>query len=152
MAFWHRLQARWGGKGLSSLVLLLGLGLSAAGGLWQRHVIEAEAEAEFLRNVERTASEVQYRFAKPVYGLKGLRGAYASNQGLREQLSRAEFQAYMASRELATEFPGVRGFGYIAHVFHAELERFVAAERADGAPDFAIRQLVDKHHADLFVT
>ncbi len=151
MAFWHRLVARSGGKGLTLLLLLLGLALSAAAGLWQRHVIEIEAEAEFLRNVERTSSEVERRFSQPISGLKGLRGAYAASQALRQQLSRAEFRAHVASRELATEFPGVRGFGYIEHVFRAELERFLAAERADGAPDFAIRQLVDKHHGDLFV-
>ena len=151
MAFWHRLLARSGGKGLPLLVLLLGLGLSAAVGLWQRHAIEAEAEAEFLRNVERTAGEVERRFKQPVYGLKGLRGAYASSQALHQQLGRVEFRANVASRELATEFPGVRGFGFIEHVYRSELERFVAAERADGAPDFAIRELVEKDHADLFV-
>ncbi|MCV2352853.1 response regulator [Paucibacter sp. B2R-40] len=151
MAFWQRLLARSGGRGLTLLLLLLGLGLSALAGLWQRHAIETEAEAEFLRNVERTASEVEHRFAQPIYGLKGVRGAYAASQALRQQLSRAEFRANIGSRELAVEFPGVRGFGYIEHVFRAELERFLAAERADGEPGFAIRQLAELHHPDLFV-
>ncbi|MDC8772229.1 CHASE domain-containing protein [Roseateles albus] len=151
MALWQRFLARSGGKGQTWLVLLLGLGLSAAGGLWQQRAIRADAEAEFLRNVERTVSELERRFAQPVYGLKGLRAAYASSQALRQQLTRAEFRAHVSSRDLATEFPGVRGFGYVEHVFRSELERFVAAERADGVADFAIRQMADKHHPDLFV-
>jgi PAS domain S-box-containing protein len=66
-------------------------------------------------------------------------------------VQRAAFQAYVESRDLAKEFPGVRGFGFIQRVMRPGLDAFVAAERADGAPGFAIRQLADKNHDDLYI-
>jgi PAS domain S-box-containing protein len=151
MAFWYRHLARSGGKNLALAVLLLGLALSGAVARWQWQAIQAGAEAEFLRNVERTAKEVERRFAHPVYGMAGARGLFAASHETRQRVKRADFRAYVESREVAKEFPGVRGFGFIEQVMRGELDRFVADERADGAPDFAIRQLADKHHADLFV-
>jgi PAS domain S-box-containing protein len=150
MAYWHRHLARPGNL-LALAVFLLGLGLSVGAGLWQRHEIQADAEAEFMRNVERTANEVEQRFARPVAGLAGARGLYAASHEVRQRVSRADFRAYVESRDLAREFPGVRGFGFIEQLVPAEMERFLAAERADGAPKFAIRQLADKGLADLFV-
>lgn len=45
----------------------------------------------------------------------------------------------------------MRGFGFIQHVRRPGLDAFVATERADGALGFAIRQLADKDHDDLYV-
>jgi CHASE1-domain containing sensor protein len=52
---------------------------------------------------------------------------------------------------MAENFVGVRGFGFIQRVLRPELGAFLAAERADGAPQFALRQLADKNHDDLYV-
>ena len=49
------------------------------------------------------------------------------------------FRAYVESRDLPREFPGVRGFAVIERVMRSDLARFVAAQRADQAPDFAVR-------------
>ncbi|MCV2371080.1 CHASE domain-containing protein [Roseateles oligotrophus] len=139
------------GKALTLVTLLLGLGLSAAAARWQWQSIQADAEAEFQRNVERTAKEVEQRFAHPVHGLAGARGLYAASRETRQRVKRADFRAYVESRDLAKEFPGVRGFGFIEQVMRGERDRFVADERADGAPGFAIRQLADKDHPDYYV-
>ena len=64
-------------------------------------------------------------------------------------MERAEFRAYVASRDLAREFPGALGFGFIQRVPRAALDAFIAAERADGAPDFAVRTSGDA--PDLYV-
>ena len=69
-----------------------------------------------------------------VWWLKGARGAMAANS----TFTRQSFRAYVASRDLPSEFPGIRGFGLIQQVPRTELARFVARERADGAPDFAV--------------
>jgi len=45
----------------------------------------------------------------------------------------------------------VRGFGFIQRVPRDALADFVAAERADGAPRFAVRQLTLFEQPDLFV-
>jgi PAS domain S-box-containing protein len=129
------------------LVFMLGMGLSVLATLWTYQNISDKAEAEFHRLSTRTSLEVAMRFDKPVYGLNGLRGLYATQT----RVSRIDFSTHVATRNLPLEFPGVRGFGFIQRVQQADLATFVAAERADGAPDFAVHQLSDKTHDDLYI-
>jgi PAS domain S-box-containing protein len=68
-----------------------------------------------------------------------------------QNVGRAEFRAYVESRDMAREFPGVRGFGFVERVLRSDLNVFLAATRADGAPQFALQQLEDKTHDDLYV-
>lgn len=133
---------------LPTLIGLLGLCLSVAVGLWQKSDYEQRAEAEFLHRSARIAAEVERRLQLPIYGLNGLRGAIAAQQKI---LSRAEFRAYVGALDLPKEFPGVRGLGFIARVQRADLGAFVAAERADGAPQFSIRTRGDETQDDLYV-
>ena len=133
---------------LPTLIGLLGLCLAAAIDFWQKDDLDQRAKADFLHHSARVAAEVDRRLQLPIYGLNGLAGAIAAKQ---KSLSRAEFRAYMGARDLPKEFPGIRGFGFIQHVQRAELGAFVAAERADGAPDFAVRTLEPEVHDDLYV-
>lgn len=84
---------------------------------------------------ERTLEEISRRVNLPVYGLKGACGVYAASQSVR----RDEFADYVASRDLAAEFPGALGVGCIAPVRRDELDTFIAKERVEGAPDFNVR-------------
>ena len=127
---------------------MLGLCIAAASGLSLQRAAQAQAQAAFERGVARVRDEVSQRFRQPIDGLTGLAGMYAA----RQRVSRAEFQAHVASSQLERNFPGVRGFGFIARVARADLPQFIAAERADGAPQFAVRQLDDKGLEDLYVT
>ena len=128
-------------------VFLLGLALAAGLALNAQDSIQQGAEAEFQRDTLRIANEVNRLFQKPLYGLNGFKSIYAA----RPALKRAEFRAAVESRNLPKEFPGVRGFGFIAHLSRTHLDAFVAAEQADGAPGFAIRLLLEKEREDLFV-
>ncbi len=130
-----------------AVVLLLGLCAAAGVGLLFRSSIDAQAEAEFQDNATRSATEISRRFGLPIYGLHGARGVYATLPAV----DRAHFRAYVDSRAMPTEFPGVRGFGFIQRVARQDQDSFVAAQRADGAPQFSIRQLDDKGHDDLYV-
>lgn len=132
---------------LPSLVFLLALGLFGIAALWQERDIQDEAQAQIQRSSERMATDVSLRFINPRYGLNGARGMYAAN----DNVSRAAFRAYVESHNLPEEFPGVRGLGFIQRVMRAELDAFVAAERDDAEPQFAIHQLEDKAQADLYV-
>jgi hemerythrin-like metal-binding protein/PAS domain S-box-containing protein len=128
-------------------VLLIGLSVTLSGSLWLERSINHDAATRFQHSVERVSAEILRRFRLPVYGLNGIKGMYAAN----DNIKRAGFLAYVESRDLPKEFPAVRGFGFIQQVRRSELDNFLAAERADGAPRFAIRQLEDKPQDDLFV-
>ena len=132
---------------LTLAVFLLGLGLAAGSALWWQHQIDTDAEILFQHSVERVSADIARRFRQPVYGLNGAKGMYAASK----HIGRKEFLAYVETRDLPREFPGVRGFGFIARVMRPDLGAFVARERSDDAPEFAIRQLVDKDHDDLYV-
>ena len=55
-------------------------------------------------------------------------------------MERQEFEAYVNSRDLPGEFPGTRGFGLVERVQQENLASYLETVRADGAPDFALRQ------------
>ena len=129
------------------LVFMLGMGLSALAAQWSYQNVSDKAEAEFQRLSNRTAQQVAARFDKPIYGLNGLRGVYA----MQTQVSRADFSTYVATRNLPQEFPGVQGFGFVQNVKKADLHTFLAMVRADRAPGFAVRQLADTAHDDLYL-
>ena len=133
---------------LPALLFFLGLCLTAAIGLWQKNDTDRLAEAEFQHRAGRLATEVERRLHLPIYGLNGLKAAMAAKQKI---LTRAEFRAYVAARDLPNEFPGVRGMGFIQHVQRSELSAFLASATADEAPQFAIRTLEDGGHVDLYV-
>ena len=128
-------------------IFLVGAMVSAAGATWLARSTDAQATADFERLVARESQEISQRFRQPTYGLAGARGVYATHA----QVTRDLFRRYVASRSLAKEFPGVRGFGFIERVMQPDLPAFISRERADGAPDFAVRQLALQDKPDLFV-
>ena len=129
------------------MVLLVGCLLSWVGAWWLSQRIDAEASRAFHRLSTEVAAEVTKRFKQPVLGLNGIRGLFAASA----DVTRANIQAYVASRDLLDEFSGVRGFGVIKPVMRKDVEQFVAAERASGAPNFTITQLENKNFDDLWV-
>jgi two-component system, sensor histidine kinase and response regulator len=128
-------------------VLVLGVAISGAGALRLHQEIDVRAHEEFDRSVNRVLGAIELRFGRTIYGLNGAKGMYAAN----DQISRAQFRAYVASRDLPKEFPGVRGFGLIQWVQRADIDTMLADARADGAPGFTLRQLDDKNLGDLYV-
>ncbi|RFO95677.1 hypothetical protein DIC66_16920 [Rhodoferax lacus] len=130
---------------LAAFAQILGLLLTAGGVWWQHRNLEGSSQSRFEQNTERLGTEVTRRLYQAVYGLKGARGAVAATP----RFNREAFDAYVESRELASEFPGIRGFGWIERVQRRDLDHFVTTARADGAPDFAVR--TGGNAADLLV-
>ena len=128
-------------------VFLVGLGMAAGAAFWQYKKINADAEVQFGHRVQSVTDHVRARLQRPLDGLQGVMGVYAASQ----KVQRAEFRAYVESRNVAREFVGVGGFGFVQHVQRPGLAAFIAAERADGAPQFALSQLTDHRHDDLYV-
>ncbi|MCV2353517.1 PAS-domain containing protein [Paucibacter sp. B2R-40] len=134
-----------GKYGLIAAILLLGFALTYGLAANQQAEELHDAQARFERLSERIHQEIERRLRQPIYGMKGARGVFAASV----KVERSEFRAYVASRQMATEFPGVRGFGFIERVMRAQLPAFIAAARLDGAPDFEVHSSGDE--ADLFV-
>ncbi len=130
------------------------LGLCIAFGLalswWGAHAVHENynlaAQLRFGRLTDRLTTDLNQRVNLAVYGLKGARGIFAASTAV----DRREFANYVKSRDLAVEFPGVLGFGYIERVPRAGLDAYLAAARADGAPEFSVRTSGD--HPDLYLT
>jgi len=127
------------------VIIVVGMLLSCWGAHAARQIYHQQAHDRFDRLAERLGRELERRANLPVYGLMGARGVYASSKSV----ERLEFRAYVESRDLVREFPGVLGFGFIQRVPRAELGAFIAAERADDAPDFNVRTSDDA--PDLYV-
>ncbi len=119
----------------AAIALSLGLALTAAAVVWEQRNARDEALGLQERQIERLQADLVKRLSTPAYGLKGARGAMVAAGG---RLGRHAFTAYVTSRELAQEFPGVRGFGFIERVERARLPAFIAAQRRDDAPEFRV--------------
>ncbi len=126
-------------------VTLIGLGLTALAVRATTRQNEHEARMHFDQLAERLVTEAKRRVTLPKYGLNGAKGVYAAS----ESVGRNAFASYAASRNLKVEFPGMLGFGFVQRVMRADLPAFVAAERADDAPDFTVRTTGDA--PDLYI-
>ena len=119
---------------MAALALAAGLVFTGLGTFWMHSTTRGEASARFERQVDRMQTDVQGRLNAPLIGLRGAAGVYAASKSVQ----RAEFSVYVESSQLTRDFPGVRGFGFMVRVLRDELDRFVAAEQADGAPNFSV--------------
>lgn len=97
---------------------------------------------------ERAADSVIKRIELYQYGLRGARGAVLA--GGEDGITRDGFLRYSKTRDVAQEFPGARGFGFIRRVPVRQQDNFLALARADGMPSFQIRQL-EPHDGERFV-
>jgi len=132
-------------------ILLVGGMVSVALSWWVHRTLDATEATQFERLAGRVEREVIGRFERTTFGLKGARAAFVANQHLGLGISRSQFRTWVEARNLDQEFPGVRGFGLIQPVDRGNLQRFIAAERADEAPSFDVKQLAELGHETLFV-
>ncbi len=124
---------------LAAAIFMLGLLVTAVVTAHFYREYQTVRQERFANLANRLQDDIQLAHTSVLHGLKGARGVYAASRSV----ERAEFRNYVASRDLAKDFPGVRGFGFIQPVPRAQLETFVAAERADGAADFVVRSSGD---------
>lgn len=130
------------------LGLIAGMMLSVAASLAMANFNHQRAEQVAIAAAENTADAVLNRLKLYEYGLRGTRGAI---QGMGEgAISREHFNGYSRSRDVDGEFPGARGFGFIRRVARQDEATFLARARADGWPDFKIRELAP-HDAERYV-
>jgi PAS domain S-box-containing protein len=117
----------------------LGLLLSAAAAGWAHLDWRARVQQRVEAATAEVVSRLEERLRLYEYGLRGARGAIAAAGGANAH--RRAFEAYVATRDLAVEFPGARGVGFIRRVPADEQPAFEAMARAEGPSDFQVREL-----------
>ncbi|WP_445425908.1 CHASE domain-containing protein [Alishewanella sp. HL-SH06] len=90
-------------------------------------------------SLQQKAQDILTRFQLYQYGLRGARGALITID--EEKISRDLFLRYSQTRDVDSEFPGARGFGFIRRVPRQQEAAFLAAAQADGWPSFSIKEL-----------
>jgi len=86
-----------------------------------------------------TTNAINERFKLYQYGLRSTKGVILATG--ENGISRQQFVQYSQVRDIDTEFPGARGFGFIRRVPINDEAAFLKRARADDAPSFSIRQL-----------
>ncbi|WP_160310662.1 PAS domain S-box protein [Chromobacterium subtsugae] len=125
--------------GWSLLALLAGLGLSALTAWQLARQNDADVQLAVRNATQRMARQVASRVLRYQFGLKAMRGvAMAAGE---RGLSRERFRDYSEGRDIATEFPGAQGFGYILRVPLRQSAAFERRMRREGMSDFRIWQL-----------
>ncbi|HET9622362.1 MAG TPA: CHASE domain-containing protein [Kofleriaceae bacterium] len=120
-------------------VLVAGVIASGLAGWWRGTTNREVQRARFLDEANHVADQIATKMRVFEYGLRGMRGAV---QAMGEHtVTRAAIHDYSRSREIDREFPGARGFGFVRRVAADDEAAFLAAARADGKPDFAIRAI-----------
>ena len=119
----------------AGFVLALGLGLTTYRVQEVQQQTYASAWLRFQLLVDRVEADIQSEFEKLLGPMRSVRSMVVASS----YVSRSEFRDWVASRDIAREFPGVRGFSMIDRVPRDKLAAFVAAQRRDGAPEFAVR-------------
>ena len=149
-------------------MLISAAGLSAPGRRWAASVVvfafgclvagllawrqdwrnQQHVQSEISLTAERVAVQVVARLKRVELGMLGTRGA-ALAVGWHE-LTRQRFLQYSQGRDIAVEFPGVRGLGLIQRVSPDQAPAYTAAAAADGWPGFKITA-INPHTDDHFV-
>lgn len=92
--------------------------------------------------------DISNAFLQASFGLRGARGAIGSLGG---SISHQQFQAYVKSRHLPSEFPGIRGFGFVEKVPPGQLDVYQANVRESDGNDFTVRHLGTPSPNNLYV-
>ncbi|WP_225773897.1 PAS domain S-box protein [Pseudomonas sp. Marseille-Q5115] len=130
------------------VTLVIGLLLSATGAWLMGQANQARIDQAVDDIVHDTTEAIFSRVQMYQYGLRGVRGAVLTAGP--ENLTLSLFRRYSESRDIGTEFPGARGFGFVRRVTSTAEAAFVARARADNRPDFTLSNL-GPHEGDRWV-
>ena len=123
----------------SVLAMLCGLAVTVQLAQRLREREQDDLHQHFMAQAQGVASDVEARFKALLHPLNGLRGALVAS----DPFGRKEFRDYSMSRDSVSEFAGVRGFGYVERVPHAQLPEFERRQRSEGARSFRVHPARD---------
>lgn len=120
-------------------VLIAGVALAVCAAWLTQLRNDQLAEARYVQMADHAVSAIRERMALYEKALRGVRGAIAA-VGV-DVVTKEEFDRYAESRDADTEFPGMRGYGFIRRVARRDEATFLGRARTEGDPAFALRQL-----------
>jgi len=116
------------------------LSLTLAWVSWTRD--RQEGETRLDERIQQLQAQLRAGFDRAEHGLHDLAALHAALGGF----TRQNFHDYWAARSYTRDYPGVRGFGYLERVAHAELDRYLQRQRSQHGPTFRIPQLGPHDH------
>ncbi len=125
---------------LAALVIGVGL-LASALVAWRMETENRNRDQQrFIGLYEQLERITTRRFHDLEFASRGAGALWVAKHGV---VTRAEFADYVRDQELVAELPGALGIGFVRRVPRASVDDFLAATRADDAPDFKIKTLGD---------
>jgi signal transduction histidine kinase/CHASE1-domain containing sensor protein/integral membrane sensor domain MASE1 len=120
---------------LTRLVLAVTVVLSAVAFVGQK-LQDRDASRRRLELLVHDATDhIQDQIGAYARALRTASGLFAASTGV----ERAEWASFVRTMAVREQYPGILGVGVILPVAAKDLDAFLAAQRADGAPDFALR-------------
>ena len=119
------------------LVLILCLTLTWVAWSEQQSQTQKLNESEFDLRVGSLLGDIEARMQQNEQILLGCAGLFNAS----DIVSRAEWHAYIERLQLAKNYPGIQGVGFIPAIPQADLAAHTAAVRAEGFPHYAVRPL-----------
>ena len=116
-------------------VLAAGLTFTAVSYRITRGNEAAARQARFTLYATQVANTIDARFAQYLALLDSSAGLFVASR----DVGRQEWRAFSDSLSLASKYPGISSLEFLSYVPNERLASFLAAIRADGAPDFTIR-------------
>lgn len=126
----HALDLRTAGA-----VFMASAAIAAFASLLEHREQQELESLRFHQLTELAAERIRERTA--IYS-NALRSA-ASLYEVSKDLTSSEWREFATSLALAERYPGITGLGIVVPVKPGDIDRFVAAQQARGAPDFAIK-------------
>ena len=117
-------------------VLVGALSLGVTGWLWQH---EQQTQQQALRSnfdfgLRHAATRIEQRMAGYEQMLRGARGLFEASR----QVDRDGFATYVDALLTGADAAGLRSLSYVPLLSRDHVEAHVAAQRADGVPDYAV--------------
>ncbi|MGF7207637.1 CHASE1-domain containing sensor protein/two-component sensor histidine kinase [Skermanella aerolata] len=124
----------WTHLGWPVLIATLGLlaTVIATGATWTS--VERTDQERFLRGVEQTQAAMLDRMETYIAVIRSTAALFAAS----EEVTRAEFKAFVTKLTLGERYPGIQGIGYSVHVPPGQVKQIEAEMRAQGAEGFRI--------------
>ena len=122
-------------KAVPRLMLILMLVMTGAAWYLTKSLIDDIVEQRFRFHTEQTASAIAKSLLEHETVLRSGAGLFDASG----RIDRDEWQAFVASLNLAKGFPGIQGLGFSQAVLPAELGPHLEDIRRQGFPDYAIR-------------